>query len=135
MIDYTYLNNFKSKNPRALRVYKYKGVFGKSKSCISVINSSQDKFDIGINYDFDNDIHCKILVDFIFNSKLLSPKEKKILQMRYGIDSDCKTLEETAKSFGCSRERIRYIQSGAEHKIRGHFRFLEVGLEQKDCKK
>lgn len=51
----------------------------------------------------------------------LSPKEKKILEMRYGIeDGVMRTLEEVGQEFGVTRERIRQIEAKAHEKIRQH---------------
>ena len=51
----------------------------------------------------------------------LSPKEKKILEMRHGlIDGITHTLEEVGKEFGVTRERIRQIEAKAHEKIRIH---------------
>jgi len=51
----------------------------------------------------------------------LSPKERKILEMRHGlIDGVMHTLEEVGKEFGVTRERIRQIEAKALEKIRQH---------------
>lgn len=51
----------------------------------------------------------------------LSPKEQKILSMRFGLeDGVTHTLEEVGKVFGVTRERIRQIQVKALEKIREH---------------
>ncbi|MEK9168015.1 MAG: sigma-70 family RNA polymerase sigma factor [Patescibacteria group bacterium] len=51
----------------------------------------------------------------------LSPKERKILEMRHGLmDGVMHTLEEVGKEFGVTRERIRQIEAKAHEKIRGH---------------
>ncbi|MBD3238603.1 MAG: sigma-70 family RNA polymerase sigma factor [Candidatus Moranbacteria bacterium] len=53
--------------------------------------------------------------------KELSPREKKILQIRFGlIDGVTHTLEEVGKKFGVTRERIRQIEAKALEKIREH---------------
>lgn len=51
----------------------------------------------------------------------LSPKERKILEMRHGLtDGITHTLEEVGKEFGVTRERIRQIEAKAHEKIRIH---------------
>jgi len=51
----------------------------------------------------------------------LSPKERKILEMRYGLnDGIMRTLEEVGQEFGVTRERIRQIEAKAHEKIRQH---------------
>jgi RNA polymerase primary sigma factor len=51
----------------------------------------------------------------------LSPKERKILEMRYGLnDGVMRTLEEVGQEFGVTRERIRQIEAKAHEKIRQH---------------
>ncbi len=51
----------------------------------------------------------------------LSPKERKILEMRHGLlDGIYHTLEEVGREFGVTRERIRQIEAKALEKIRVH---------------
>ena len=51
----------------------------------------------------------------------LSPKERKILEMRHGLaDGVMRTLEEVGREFGVTRERIRQIEAKAHEKIRQH---------------
>ncbi len=51
----------------------------------------------------------------------LSPREQKILDMRFGLgDGVTHTLEEVGKVFGVTRERIRQIEAKALEKIRQH---------------
>lgn len=49
----------------------------------------------------------------------LSPREARILRMRYGLDNGHPyTLEEVGQKFGLSRERIRQIESKALRRLR-----------------
>ena len=53
--------------------------------------------------------------------KDLSPREQKILTMRFGLeDGITHTLEEVGKEFGVTRERIRQIEAKALERIRMH---------------
>ncbi len=91
----------------------------------------------------DGDDGKSTLQDFIPDDKILSPdqessrrilrdqvnmilgdlseKERKILEMRHGLnDGITHTLEEVGKEFGVTRERIRQIEAKAHEKIRQH---------------
>jgi len=61
----------------------------------------------------------KILKDYVHDIiKDLSPREKKILEMRFGlIDGVAHTLEEVGQEFEVTRERIRQIEAKALEKI------------------
>ena len=51
----------------------------------------------------------------------LTPREQKILAMRFGLDDGVThTLEEVGSEFGVTRERIRQIEAKALEKIRDH---------------
>lgn len=51
----------------------------------------------------------------------LSPREQKILQMRFGlVDGISHTLEEVGQEFGVTRERIRQIEAKALQTIKEH---------------
>jgi len=51
----------------------------------------------------------------------LTPREQKILKMRFGLeDGKTHTLEEVGKEFGVTRERIRQIEAKALQKLRKH---------------
>ncbi|MEM1577947.1 MAG: sigma-70 family RNA polymerase sigma factor, partial [Candidatus Pacearchaeota archaeon] len=51
----------------------------------------------------------------------LSPRERKILIMRFGLEDGIPhTLEEVGEAFGVTRERIRQIENKALEKIRQH---------------
>ena len=68
--------------------------------------------------------------------KTLSPREEKIVKMRFGLqDGSEHTLEEVGQSFAVTRERIRQIEAKALRKLRHPSRshrlrnFLETGAE------
>ena len=51
----------------------------------------------------------------------LSPREQKILKMRFGLDDGrAHTLEEVGQEFGVTRERIRQIEAKALKKLEKH---------------
>ena len=53
--------------------------------------------------------------------ELLTPREQKILRMRFGLeDGRSHTLEEVGQEFGVTRERIRQIEAKALTKLRKH---------------
>lgn len=60
-------------------------------------------------------------------SSELTPRELKILGMRFGLeDGVMHTLEETGEEFGVTRERIRQIQAKALEKLRRHKELKKV---------
>jgi len=60
-------------------------------------------------------------------SSELTPRELKILAMRFGLeDGVMRTLEETGEEFGVTRERIRQIQAKALEKLRRHTELKKV---------
>jgi len=60
-------------------------------------------------------------------SSELTPRELKILGMRFGLeDGVMHTLEETGEEFGVTRERIRQIQAKALEKLRKHRELKKV---------
>ncbi len=57
----------------------------------------------------------------------LSPREAKVLRMRYGIEVGCDhTLEEVGQCFAVTRERIRQIEAQAIKKLRHPTRSSEL---------
>ncbi len=68
----------------------------------------------------DQDASQRILQDQVREIlEELSPKERKILEMRHGLnDGITHTLEEVGREFGVTRERIRQIEAKAHEKMR-----------------
>ncbi len=61
----------------------------------------------------------------------LTPREKTILSMRFGLDGTTpKTLEQVADGLKCTRERIRQIQILAVEKLRA---FFEGNADENQC--
>jgi RNA polymerase primary sigma factor len=65
--------------------------------------------------------------------KTLTPREEKIIKMRYGLEDGSEhTLEQVGQTFAVTRERIRQIEAKALRKLRHHSRsnrlraFLEL---------
>lgn len=48
----------------------------------------------------------------------MTPREAKVLRLRFGIGCEEHTLEDAAKVFGCTRERVRQIEARALRKMR-----------------
>ena len=54
---------------------------------------------------------------------MLTPREAKILRLRFGIDEKSEhTLEEVGQQFALTRERIRQIEAKALDKLRSPHR-------------
>lgn len=79
--------------------------------------------------DFIEDVTVKSPIDFATSAGLveatreilsiLTPREAKVLRMRFGIDMNTDhTLEEVGKQFDVTRERIRQIEAKALRKLR-----------------
>ena len=51
--------------------------------------------------------------------KSLSPREREVIEMRFGLcDGQSRTLDEVARRYGITRERIRQIESRGLLKLR-----------------
>ena len=48
----------------------------------------------------------------------LTPREEKVIRLRYGFDGHERTLEEVGAEFNVTRERIRQIEAKALRKLR-----------------
>jgi len=62
--------------------------------------------------------------------KTLTPREEKVLKMRFGIDVASEhTLEEVGRDFGVTRERVRQIEVKALRKLRHPSRSKKLQLQ------
>ncbi|TAN32688.1 sigma-70 family RNA polymerase sigma factor [Patescibacteria group bacterium] len=83
-------------------------------------SSLQDFVEDVKNLSPDRVAGMEILRDYVKDAiKDLSPREQKILEMRFGLtDGVTHTLEEVGKEFDVTRERIRQIEAKALEKIK-----------------
>jgi RNA polymerase primary sigma factor len=74
------------------------------------------------NVSPDRAAALQLLKDYVRDIiKDLSPREQKILEMRFGLlDGVSHTLEEVGQEFDVTRERIRQIEAKALEKIQNH---------------
>lgn len=62
----------------------------------------------------------------------MTPREKKILTLRFGLkDGVIRTLNETAKKFGITRERVRQIETAAMSKLKNIILSQEARVEER----
>jgi RNA polymerase primary sigma factor len=111
------------------KVYTIQKISQDTVSLESPVGDDEDKSTLG-NFIADEMIESpdkeasrKILSDQILEVlEELSPKERKILELRHGLTDDgvCFTLEEVGREFGVTRERIRQIEAKALERIRMH---------------
>lgn len=111
----------------------------KVEECLSLLQYVIRPIDLDVRVGEDNDSSILDIVPFeyclespeeyvnnqelkeVINSvlKLLTPRERKVLQFRFGlIDGKNRTLEEVGKEFGVTRERIRQIEAKALRKLK-----------------
>nr|MBA3715386.1 sigma-70 family RNA polymerase sigma factor [Pyrinomonadaceae bacterium] len=78
-------------------------------------------------------VNLRELTDEVLQT--LSPREEKVLKMRYGLDGSGEehTLEQVGQHFNVTRERIRQIEAKALKKLRhpSRARVLKVFLDGK----
>ena len=85
----------------------------------------EDKEVITPNEYASNELLKKELQEIL---KELTPREAKVLQLRYGLeDNRPHTLEEVGKEFNDTRERIRQIEAKALRKLRHPSRSKKLG--------
>jgi RNA polymerase sigma factor (sigma-70 family) len=85
----------------------------KEKDLLQIVNPAKNQEIKAIESDVSSKI-SEIM------SKCLSPREEKVIRMRYGINPDkhCYTYEETGLAFNITRERVRQIETKALNKFR-----------------
>jgi RNA polymerase primary sigma factor len=109
-------------------ISKIKQIIKISQDTISLETSVGDDDDDSHLSDFIEDVKnvspshiagIELLRDYIKEAiKDLSPREQKILEMRFGlVDGVTHTLEEVGKEFDVTRERIRQIEAKSLEKI------------------
>jgi RNA polymerase primary sigma factor len=119
-----------------LEVEKVRHIMKISQETVSIETPVGDSEDDSILGDFIEDTETvmpyqtaarKLLTDHVIEVlKDLTPREQKILKIRFGLeDGVTHTLEEVGHEFGVTRERIRQIEAKALDKIR------ESGLAEK----
>jgi RNA polymerase primary sigma factor len=75
--------------------------------------------DKGVISPSDAAIHLDMKEQMAGMLKTLTPREEKIIRMRFGIDDGSEhTLEEVGQTFSVTRERIRQIEAKALRKLR-----------------
>jgi len=108
---------------------KIKYIMKISQDTISLETSVGDEDEDSVLEDFIEDIKnvapdraaaLKLLKDYVREIVAnLSPREQKILEMRFGLtDGVAHTLEEVGQEFDVTRERIRQIEAKALEKIK-----------------
>jgi hypothetical protein len=66
--------------------------------------------------------------------RTLSPREEKIIRMRFGMDDGSEhTLEEVGQSFDVTRERIRQIEAKALRKLRHPVALRQAAFAARRC--
>ena len=112
-------------------VEKIRHIINISQETISLETSVGDKEEDSTLEDFIEDVKnvtpdraaaLQLLKDYVGDIiKDLSPREQKILEMRFGLtDGVSHTLEEVGQEFDVTRERIRQIEAKALERIKAH---------------
>jgi RNA polymerase primary sigma factor len=79
--------------------------------------------DKGVVSPSDAAIHLNLKEHLASVLKTLTPREERIIKMRFGLEDGSEhTLEEVGQSFAVTRERIRQIEAKALRKLRHHTR-------------
>ena len=96
----------------------------------------EDQTSIVVDEDLDDIILDKTLIENLHLAiETLSPREAEVIRYRFGLyDGQTYTLEEVARIFGLTRERIRQIENKAIRKLRhpSRARTLRPYIDQYD---
>ena len=107
------------------KVIYYRGLYNKTKS-ISLYTPVGEEKDTTLlelipgNTDIENDTMKLMLQEEVKEAlSCLTDREREVIESRFGLkDGTARTLEETGKKLGVTRERIRQIESKALGKLR-----------------
>lgn len=81
----------------------------------TIIDSTKDPYSLNPE-EYDK---LKEIEEYVIRIlKVLDEREQMIIKMRFGIESDEKTLEEIGKFLGITRERVRQLEKRAIKKLR-----------------
>lgn len=116
-------------------IYKYERLEHDTISLNMIVGDKDSELDDFISLStesIDNQFieeNLKDVIENLLKNSHLTTKEIDILKLRFGIGTnDPKTLEETGKIYGVSRERIRQIQEKALKKIRRSYNVKELAI-------
>ena len=56
--------------------------------------------------------------DLLRSLSILTPREKEIIELHYGLHGAEQTLEEIAEVFDCTKERVRQIREKALRRLK-----------------
>ena len=76
-----------------------------------MVNDNSPSADLGL-------VHESLKAEINTALKILSPRERSIIEAFYGINQQELTLEEIGVKFGLTRERVRQIKEKAIRRLR-----------------
>lgn len=124
-IDNEILMYFRAKKKQSKEVY-LEDPIGKDKddNCITLSDVLQNE-EKNIEEEIDSKLKIKRLYDNI--EKVLKPREKEILKLRFGLDgSKPKTQREIAKKLNISRSYVSRIETKSIQKLSNEFKLEKI---------